>query len=114
MWRHTFTQAEQDHLLQALNTAGEVKTGQYIAGVCKQLITDVQAYCSATSIAAFVMDSAAACRSAMDQLSEDSTLGLMVKLQRAAHMLSQLIKDLNEHFSWVKEVFERCCSYQMQ
>jgi hypothetical protein len=94
-------------LLQILNTAGEVKTGQYIAGVCKQLITDLQAHYPATNIAGFVMDSAAACRSAMDQLTEDSTLGPMVNLQYAAHMLSLLIKDLNKHFLWVKGVFRK-------
>jgi hAT family C-terminal dimerisation region len=94
-------------LLQILNTAGKIKTGQYIASVCKQLITDIQAHCPATGIAGFVMDSASANRSAMDQLHEDGTLAPMVNLQCAAHTLSLLIKDLNKHFPWVKEVFRK-------
>lgn len=98
---------EQHQCLQILNTSGEAKTGAYIAGTCKKLISDVQKHCPTTGIAGFVMDSASANRAAMAKLDEDDALAPMVNLQCAAHMLSLLMKDLNKRFPWVTEVFRQ-------
>jgi hypothetical protein len=93
--------------LQILNTSGDGKTGTYIAGVCKKLIADLTHHCPNTRVAGFVMDSASANRSAMDQLDRDEDLQPMVHLQCAAHMLSLLMKDIAKRFSWVEETFKK-------
>jgi hAT family C-terminal dimerisation region/Protein of unknown function (DUF 659) len=102
-----YTNPTSMFVLQILNTSGDSKTGAYIAKVCKDLIADLKQHCPNTNVAGFVMDSASANRSAMDQLDRDEDLKPMVQLQCAAHMLSLLMKDLAKRFPWVEETFAK-------
>jgi hypothetical protein len=90
-----------------MNTTGHVKTAAYIKGKCTDIIAELKAKSPNTSVAGFIMDSAAANRSAMSMLDEDGSVRPMVNLQCAAHMLSLLMKDLCKRFNWVDDVFSK-------
>jgi hAT family C-terminal dimerisation region len=93
--------------VQIKNTTGYAKTAAYIKGTCTDFLAELKARCPNTSVAGFVMDSAAANRSAMSMLDEDGSVRPMVNLQCAAHMLSLLMKDLCKRFDWVEDVFSK-------
>jgi hypothetical protein len=92
-------------ILQILNTTGDIKSGAYVAGVCKDLLADLRQHAPDTMVSGFVMDSASANRSAMQLLDEDDDVHPLVNLQCAAHTLSLLMKDHYKHFEWVRNVY---------
>jgi hypothetical protein len=90
-----------------MNTTGHTKSAAYIKATCTDFVAELRARCPNTSVAGFVMDSAAANRAAMSILDEYGSVRPMVNLQCAAHMLSLLMKDLCKRFDWVEDVFSK-------
>jgi hypothetical protein len=68
-------------------------------------MADINLHAPETSVAGFVMDSAAANRAAMKLLDADEDLPPLVCLQCASHALSLLLKDLSKRFEWVRAVY---------
>lgn len=93
-------------VLQILNTTGDVKSAQYIADVCIQLMKELQRDVPYTTVVGFIMDSAAANRAAYDILEGDDQLDPLVNLPCGSHTLSLLLKDLYKRFQWIRQVFD--------
>lgn len=112
--------------MQLINARGIIKDGQWIASVCKDLISELTRLHESSNlqVIGFVMDSASPNLKAYKLLHQDSqlittavqsqdadeeesdmVLQPMILLQCAAHTLSLLIKDITKAFPWVSETY---------
>jgi hypothetical protein len=89
---------------------GFTKSGEYISRVCLDVMKEITEHAPGVSISGFIMESAAANRSAMCLLEGSEELSregvALVNLQCLSHTLSLLLKDLDKRFDWVHSVYE--------